>query len=69
MFEYDDDGDPILKGGGVMPEEVVRYSLDSGIKMCVIKREKLNELIAIINSQSKQLKKLRETLERIGADG
>jgi len=42
---------------------------DSGIKMCVIKREKLNELIAIINSQSKQLKKLRETLERIGADG
>ena len=69
MFEYDDDGDPILKGGGVMPEEVVRYSLDSGIKMCVIKRDKLNELIAIINSQSKQLKKLRETLERIGADG
>ena len=69
MFEYDDDGDPILKGGGVMPEEVVRYSLDSGIKMCVIKREKLNELIAIINSQSKQLKKLRETLERTGADG
>ena len=68
MFEYDDDGDPILKGGGVMPEEVVRYSLDSGIKMCVIKRDKLNELIAIINSQSKQLKKLRENLERIGAD-
>ena len=69
MIKYDEDGDPILKGAGVMPEEVVRYSLDSGIKMCVIKRDKLNELIAIINSQSKQFKKLRETLERTGADG
>ncbi len=63
MFEYDNDGDPILKGGGVMPEEVVRYSLDSGIKMCVIKRDKLNELIAIINRQGKELKKLRKILK------
>tara|TARA_R100000995_G_C3436784_1_gene101252 strand:+ start:170 stop:379 length:210 start_codon:yes stop_codon:yes gene_type:complete len=69
MIKLDEDGDPILKGAGVMPEEVVRYSLESGIKMCVIKRDKLNQLIAIINGQSKELKKLRETLERIGADG
>jgi hypothetical protein len=69
MDDVDRDGDPILRGGGMMPQEVLKYSLESGIKMCVIKRDKLNELIAIINSQSKQLKKLRETLERTGADG
>ena len=69
MFEYDKDGDPILEGGGVMPKGVVTYSLESGIKLCVIKQDKLNQLIAIINGQSKELKKLRETLERIGADG
>tara|TARA_X000001382_G_scaffold129968_1_gene123383 strand:+ start:2308 stop:2517 length:210 start_codon:yes stop_codon:yes gene_type:complete len=69
MDDVDRDGDPILKGGGVMPEAVVRYSLSSGIKMCVIKQDKLNELIAIINGQDKELKKLRENLERIGADG
>ena len=64
MFEYDEDGDPILKGGGVMPEEVVRYSLQSGIKMCVIKRDKLNQLIGIINRQNKELKNLRRILKK-----
>ena len=69
MFEYDEDGDPILEGGGVMPKEVVVYSLESGIKLCVIKQDKLNKLIGIINRQSKELKKLRKTLERTGTDG
>ena len=64
MINYDEDGDPILKGGGVMPEEVVRYSLESGIKMCVIKRDKLNQLIGIINRQSKELKNLRKILKK-----
>ena len=64
MINYDEDGDPILKGGGVMPEEVVRYSLESGIKMCVIKRDKLNQLIGIINRQSKELKNLRRILKK-----
>ncbi len=64
MIKYDEDGDPILEGGGVMPEEVVRYSLQSGIKMCVIKRDKLNQLIGIINRQSKELKNLRRILKK-----
>ena len=64
MIKYDEDGDPILKGGGVMPEEVVKYSLESGIKMCVIKRDKLNQLIGIINRQSKELKNLRKILKK-----
>ena len=64
MINYDEDGDPILKGGGVMPEEVVKYSLESGIKMCVIKRDKLNQLIGIINRQSKELKNLRKILKK-----
>ena len=64
MIKLDEDGDPILKGGGVMPEEVVKYSLESGIKMCVIKRDKLNQLIGIINRQSKELKNLRKILKK-----
>ena len=64
MIKLDEDGDPILKGGGVMPEEVLRYSLESGIKMCVIKRDKLNQLIGIINRQSKELKNLRKILKK-----
>ena len=64
MIKLDEDGDPILKGGGVMPEEVVKYSLESGIKMCVIKRDKLNQLIGIINRQSKELKNLRKSLKK-----
>ena len=64
MIKYDEDGDPILKGGGVMPEEVVKYSLESGIKMCVIKRDKLNQLIGIINRQTKELKNLRKILKQ-----
>ena len=64
MIKLDEDGDPILKGGGVMPEEVVKYSLEAGIKMCVIKRDKLNQLIGIINRQSKELKNLRKILKK-----
>jgi hypothetical protein len=64
MIKYDEDGDPILKGGGMMPEAVMRYSLESGIKMCVIKRDKLNQLIGIINRQSKELKNLRRILKK-----
>jgi hypothetical protein len=64
MIKYDEDGDPILEGGGVMPEEVVRYSLQSGIKMCVIKRDKLNQLIGIINRQNKELKNLRRIFKK-----
>ena len=64
MIKYDEDGDPILKGGGVMPEEVVKYSLESGIKMCVIKRDKLNQLIGIINRQNKELKNLRKIFKK-----
>ena len=64
MIKHDEDGDPILEGGGVMPEEVVRYSLQSGIKMCVIKRDKLNQLIGIINRQNKELKNLRRIFKK-----
>ena len=64
MIKYDEDGDPILKGAGMMPEELVRYSLESGIKMCVIKRDKLNQLIGIINRQTKELKNLRKILKQ-----
>ena len=64
MIKYDEDGDPILKGAGVMPEEVVRYSLQSGIKMCVIKQDKLNQLIGIINRQNKELKNLRRIFKK-----
>ena len=43
MIKLDEDGDPILEGEGVMPKGVVTYSLESGIKLCVIKQDKLNQ--------------------------
>ena len=64
MIKLDEDGDPILEGEGVMPKGVVTYSLESGIKLCVIKQDKLNQLIGIINRQSKELKNLRRILKK-----
>jgi hypothetical protein len=64
MAKYDEDGDPILEGGGVMPKGVVDYSLKSGIKMCVIKQDKLNQLIGIINRQNEELKNLRRIFKK-----
>lgn len=64
MIKYDEDGDPILEGEGVMPKGVVTYSLESGKKLCVIKQDKLNQLIGIINRQNKELKNLRRIFKK-----
>lgn len=48
----------------MMPKEVLKYSLDSGIEMCVIKSDKLNEMIRTINGQRHRIKKLEDDLKK-----
>ena len=64
MDDVDRDGDPILRGGGMMPQEVLKYSLESGIKMCVIKSDKLHEMIRTINGQRHRINKLEDDLKK-----
>ena len=48
----------------MMPKEVLKYSLESGIKMCVIKQDKLHEMIRTINGQRHRIKKLEDDLKK-----
>ena len=48
----------------MMPKEVLKYSLESGIEMCVIKSDKLHEMIRTINGQRHRINKLEHDLKK-----